>query len=79
MKKPPNSFLPVELPYLANRAHWARTYMSKAGLLISPKRNVHQVTDLGRRFLAEGLQRIDNTVLARFDGFGDWRTSSDQV
>jgi restriction system protein len=61
---------------LANRAHWARTYMSKAGLLNSPKRNVHQVTDLGRALLAEGLQRIDNSVLSRFDGFGDWRTSS---
>jgi restriction system protein len=50
--------------------------MSKAGLLTSPKRNVHQVTDLGRALLAEGLQRIDNSVLSRFDGFGDWRTSS---
>jgi restriction system protein len=61
---------------LANRAHWARTYMAKAGLLSSPKRNVHQVTERGRALLAEGLDRIDNAVLARFEGFGDWRTAA---
>lgn len=37
---------------LSNRAHWARTYLSKAGLLTSPKRNVHVITDLGRKILA---------------------------
>lgn len=58
---------------LANRAHWARTYMSKAGLLASPKRNVHVLTDQGRSLLAENPTRIDNAILARFQGFEDWR------
>lgn len=61
---------------LADRAHWARTYMSKAGLLSSPKRNVHHVTERGRALLAENPMRIDNSVLARFDGFSDWRTAT---
>lgn len=61
---------------LANRAHWARTYMSKAGLLHSPKRNLHQITERGRQLLAQNPAVIDNSVLANFDGFTDWRLSS---
>ncbi len=60
---------------LANRAHWARTYMSKAGLLESPKRNVHLITERGRRLLSENPAKIDNSILAKFDGFSDWRLS----
>jgi restriction system protein len=61
---------------LANRAHWARTYMSKAGLLESPKRNVHTLTDRGKRLLAENPSAISNAVLSKFEGFEDWRVSS---
>lgn len=60
---------------LANRAHWARTYMSKAGLLESPKRNLHVLTERGRKLLAENPSAINNVTLARFDGFEDWRGS----
>ena len=60
---------------LASRAHWARTYMAKAGLLESPRRGVHGITDAGRRLLAEHDGPIGNAVLAQFDGFSDWRTS----
>ncbi|MCA0271923.1 MAG: restriction endonuclease [Proteobacteria bacterium] len=59
---------------LASRAHWARTYLSKAGLLSSPARNVHEITDLGRQVLSQSPARIDNDFLARFDGFHHWRT-----
>jgi len=41
-----------QMTYLNNRANWARSYMGKAGLLASPKRGVHEITDLGRKFLA---------------------------
>lgn len=61
------------MTYLQNRAHWARTYLSKAGLLTSPKHNYHEVTDLGRSVLAENPAQIDNTYLARFEDFADWR------
>ena len=37
---------------LYNRAHWARTYLGKAGLLESPRRGTHLVTDRGREFLS---------------------------
>jgi restriction system protein len=61
---------------LGSRAHWARTYLSKAGLLTSPRRNVHVITDLGRQVLAANPPRIDNDFLDRFPPFVDWRARS---
>lgn len=58
---------------LANRAHWARTYLSKAGLLESPRRNHHQITERGRKLLASKPGRIDVTALREFETFNDWR------
>lgn len=63
---------------LQSRAHWARTYLAKAGLLTSPRRNLHVVTDLGRQVLASQLERIDNQTLAGFEGFRDWIERSRQ-
>ena len=62
---------------LANRVHWARTYMSKAGLLWSPKRGVHNITDEGRDVLSRGYTRIDNTILTQISPrFEEWRLSA---
>lgn len=61
---------------LANRAHWARTYLSKAGLLHSPRRNHHEITEAGRQLLASKPERIDNATLSRFEGFEEWRRRS---
>ncbi|MEH7828140.1 restriction endonuclease [Gemmobacter denitrificans] len=58
---------------LANRAHWARTYLSKAGLLESPRRNHHQITERGRSLLASQPGRIDVAALREFETFNDWR------
>jgi len=57
---------------LQSRAHWARTYLSKAGLLHSPARNLHLITDKGRALLDQNPARIDNALLAQFDGFAEW-------
>lgn len=68
---------------LSSRTHWARTYLSKAGLLESPKRNQHQITELGRAILAENPALINNAYLKRFDNFNDWvarsRDTSDAI
>lgn len=61
---------------LSNRAHWARTYLSKAGMLSSPKRNVHEITDLGRATLKAHPDRIDNSVLKASDAFTEWKDAS---
>lgn len=58
---------------LQNRAHWARTYLSKAGLLHSPKRNLHVITERGRALLASDPPRINNSMLDQFEGFREWR------
>lgn len=57
---------------LQSRTHWARTYLSKAGLLHSPARNLHVITDKGRALLAQNPATIDNQLLAQFDEFADW-------
>lgn len=68
---------------LQSRAHWARTYLSKAGLLESPKRNLHVITEQGRQLLATNPPRIDNQVLSRIPSFTDWieasRAGSDEA
>jgi restriction system protein len=50
---------------LASRTHWARTYLSKAGLLSSPRRNQHVITPLGREILKNNPDRIDNSRLRK--------------
>jgi restriction system protein len=60
---------------LVNRTHWARTYMSKAGLLTSPKRGRHEITQKGRDALARFPERIDNAALMGFEGFETWRNT----
>ncbi len=54
---------------IASRAHWAMTYLAQAGLTDRPRRGVWRVTDEGRRLLATSPTRIDNAVLARYEGF----------
>jgi len=70
-----NELIPSgRITVLQSRAHWARTYLSKAGLLTSPKRNAHQITERGRQLLAENPVRINNKDLDRYDDFALWRT-----
>lgn len=57
---------------LQSRAHWARTYLSKAGLLHSPSRNLHVITEDGRELLRQNPADISNGLLAQFDDFADW-------
>jgi restriction system protein len=61
---------------LQSRTHWARTYLSKAGLLESQKRNLHVITDLGRQVLARNPERIDNAFLDQFGTFAEWRNAA---
>lgn len=59
-----------------NRAHWARTYLGKAGLLESPKRGTHIITAKGRAFLEQAGDRISVSDLKKFDSFLEWHTQS---
>jgi restriction system protein len=50
---------------LHNRIHWAKFYMSKAGLIAAPARGRFIATEAGRRVLAENPARIDTAFLMR--------------
>ena len=63
---------------LANRAHWAVTYMVQAGLLTRPARGRVMLTDLGRATLAKNLDRVDNEYLSQFAGFVAFRARTKQ-
>jgi restriction system protein len=61
--------------YLLNRIHWARVYLSKAGLLMSPKRGIHSASPLGLEVLAKSPAKIDVKFLDQFEVFKAWRLS----
>ncbi|MFP5077951.1 restriction endonuclease [Rhizobium sp. YIM 134829] len=50
---------------LHNRVHWAKFYMSKAGLIASPARGRFVATEKGRALLATAPARIDVPLLLR--------------
>ena len=54
---------------LASRCGWALTYLTKAGLIVFPKRGQAQITDEGRRFLEE---RKDNFGIKDLEQFPDF-------
>jgi restriction system protein len=60
----------------ANRLNWARSYLSKAGLIELPRRGYCRATDRGRKLLAEGVSEIDFGLLERYPEFVAWRCQS---
>lgn len=51
-----------------NRIGWCRTYLKKAGLIVSQCRGQYQITDAGHRTYLEN-NIIDDTVLKQFPSF----------
>jgi restriction system protein len=54
---------------LHNRVHWAKFYLSKAGLIASPARGRFVATEKGRALLATGPERIDVALLLQDSEF----------
>jgi restriction system protein len=63
----------------ANRVHWAKTYLSKAGLIESTRRGYFKITPRGRQVIESKPARIDNDFLSQFEEFEDWRTSAQEI
>ena len=57
----------------ANRVHWAKSYLGKAGLIELTKRAHFRITEDGRKVLAAPPERIDIKYLNRFPGFQQFR------
>ncbi|MEP9357109.1 restriction endonuclease [Xanthobacter sp. KR7-65] len=57
---------------LHNRIHWAKFYMSKAGLIASPARGRFLATETGKALLAKAPERIDVAVLMQVPEFREF-------
>ena len=63
----------------ANRVHWAKSYLGKAGLIELTRRAHFQITPRGRDVLARPPERIDIKFLTRFPEFQSFRFSQNDV
>ncbi len=57
---------------LHNRIHWAKFYMTKAGLITSPSRGRFTASEAGKDLLATSPARIDVSVLMRVPTFKEF-------
>ena|ERR1700722_14825931 len=62
----------------ANRVHWAKTYLAKAGLIESTRRGHFKITDRGRAVIEAHPVRLDNDFLSQFEEFKQFRERSTQ-
>lgn len=60
-------------PVVNNRIGWARTYLTKAGLLETPGRSLFKITKRGLSVLEEGHRKIDLPFLDRYPEFARFR------
>ena len=59
--------------YFANRCHWAKFYLSRAGLLEAARRGFFVVTDEGRNILTHILTEVrDRKSLTQIPQFAKW-------
>lgn len=59
-----------------NRVGWARTYLSKAGLIEMSRRSYYIITERGRQVLAGNPSRIDMKFLKQFPEYLEFRESA---
>jgi restriction system protein len=59
-----------------NRVHWAKTYLTKAGLLESTRRGHFRITMRGQQVVAAHPPRIDNEFLNQFAEFRQFKERS---
>jgi restriction system protein len=64
---------------LHNRVHWAKFYMSKAGLIASQRRGWFSASEAGRALLARNPERIDVTQLMEIPAFVEFYDAKDAV
>lgn len=64
---------------LHNRIHWAKFYLTKAGLLESPKRGRFVITAAGQQVLANPPTSLDTKYLLTFPSFHDFYQGAEEV
>lgn len=63
----------------ANRVHWAKTYLVKAGLAEATRRGYFRITARGATALADSMVTINNAYLEQFKEFQDFKTRVNQT
>lgn len=61
---------------LHNRIHWAKFYMTKAGLIDAPKRGIFKASAEGLKLLAESPPAIDVELLKKYPSFVEFLSAS---
>lgn len=59
---------------IANRIHWARSYLKQAGLVKNTKRGYYVVTGRGRKALENPNVTVNNAFLEQFDEYQDFKS-----
>jgi len=62
-----------------NRVGWARTYLSKSGLLEMPRRSYYRITERGRNVLQQNPNKIDMKFLQQFPEYVEFRESKHKI
>jgi restriction system protein len=62
----------------SNRVHWAKSYLSKAGLVEITRRGHFRITERGRKLIESHPSQIDNKLLMQFDEFRQFREKSNE-
>jgi len=61
---------------MANRVHWARTYLKQSGLVRPTRRGHFEITDRGQQVLVEGPERITMKFLEKFEDYREFQSRS---
>lgn len=61
---------------MANRVHWARSYLKQAGLVRATGRGRFEITDSGREALKSGPDRITMKYLEKFPSYLEFQARS---
>ncbi|WP_225225822.1 winged helix-turn-helix domain-containing protein [Komarekiella delphini-convector] len=65
-------------PVFDNRVGWARTYLKKAGLLVTPKRGYFEITEQGINVVRQSQKEIDVQFLSQFPNFINFKSLKKQ-
>jgi restriction system protein len=63
----------------ANRIHWAKSYLGKAGLIELTRRAHFRITGRGQSVLTSPPDKIDIRFLSQFDGFQAFREGQEET
>jgi restriction system protein len=70
-----NELLPSgKQPTFYNRVGWARTYLTKSGLLEMTKKSNYRITEEGKKVIKENPSQINMKFLEQFPGYTAFRT-----